>query len=205
MVKIMASDIKIRGLLKKYGLLGSCRLLRDVILTKCFLRQARLIRAPFYIRNVGTLNGAQGMLAGPRLILDILDTDAVLTIGRNLCVNHAVHIAVMMRVTIGDDVLMASGVYISDHSHGAYQGKGQSSPNIPPNLRTIECKPVVIGDNCWLGENVCVLPGVTIGRGVIVGAGAIVVNDIPEYCIVAGIPAKIIKRWDAESLSWNRV
>ena len=57
-------------------------------------------------------------------------------------------------------------------------------------------KPIVIGDDSWMGGNCCVLPGVTIGKRVIVGAGAVVTKDVPDDAVVAGNPAKIIKMID---------
>jgi acetyltransferase-like isoleucine patch superfamily enzyme len=176
-----------------------------LVCTKLIIRRATILRRPLHFRNAGRLVGANQMIAGPNLILDVLAPDAVLTIGDRLVVNHAVHIGCMQSVTIGNDVLMASGVYVSDHSHGSYTGDNQSPPTMPPNKRPIVCKPVVIGDNCWLGERVCVLPGVTIGSGTIVGANAVVTNDLPENCIAVGIPAKVIKVWDAASSTWASV
>ena len=61
---------------------------------------------------------------------------------------------------------------------------------------------MVIGDNVWLGEKVAVLPGVRIGHGVVVGAGAVVTRDVPDHCIVAGVPARVIKRYDFERQQW---
>lgn len=56
-----------------------------------------------------------------------------------------------------------------------------------------EEKPVVIGDDVWIGERVLILPGVHIGNGCIVAAGAVVTHDASDYAVVAGVPAKIIK------------
>jgi lipopolysaccharide O-acetyltransferase len=64
----------------------------------------------------------------------------VVKIGKDVKVNKDVHIAAIEKVTIGDRVLIASGVYISDHSHGAYSGDQQSSPLIPPNDRPLVAK-----------------------------------------------------------------
>jgi acetyltransferase-like isoleucine patch superfamily enzyme len=55
-------------------------------------------------------------------------------------------------------------------------------------------RPVVIGDDCWIGGNVVILPGVTIGRGVTVGAMSVVTKDVPDFCVVMGAPAKVVKR-----------
>ena len=53
--------------------------------------------------------------------------------------------------------------------------------------------PIVVGDNCWFGANVSVMPGVTIGSGCVIAAGSVVTHDIPENSMIAGVPAKVIK------------
>ena len=98
---------------------------------------------------------------------------------------------------------MASRVFISDTNHGEYSGLEQSLPSEAPNGRKLIYKNVIIGNNVWIGENVVVLPGVKIGNGVIIGAGAIVTKNIPDNCIVAGNPARIIKRY-SEINKWER-
>ena len=64
-------------------------------------------------------------------------------------------------------------------------------------------KPVIIGDDVWIGGRVIILPGVTIGNGAIVGAGAVVTRDVPEYAIVGGVPAKVIKMRTQNSAHLN--
>ena len=81
---------------------------------------------------------------------------------------------------------------ITDNSHGRFC---EQELNIPPNRRPIYSKgPVVIGNNVWLGEKSSIMPGVKIGNGVVVAANAVVTHDVPDNCIVAGVPAKIIKQ-----------
>lgn len=60
-------------------------------------------------------------------------------------------------------------------------------------------KPITIGEDCWIGGNVVVLPGVTIGRGVTVGAGSVVTKDVEDYVVVAGNPARVIRRLENPS------
>lgn len=91
-------------------------------------------------------------------------------------------------------MLMASNIFISDNSHGSYDGD-PSLPDMAPDDRKIVTKPVHIGDNVWIGEGAAVMPGVTIGNGVIIGANAVVTHDVPDNVIVAGVPAKPIKRF----------
>ena len=120
-----------------------------------------------------------------------------------MIVNENVHIAATHSVTIGDDVLMASRIYISDHHHGNYSGEVQSSPDMTPKDRplTADAK-VVIGDRVWIGEMVSVLAGVTIGEGCIIGSGSVVSKDIPPHCIAVGSPARVIKRFDFMENKW---
>ncbi len=189
----------------KYGIFGASKLIIQVLLTQLFRRPFKLLRRPYYIRCVGNVVGGKGLIAGPGLIIDVLQKNACLILGNNIRANHRLHIGCVENVVIGNDVLIASNVYISDHSHGSYVGEDQSEPDVIPNVRTICSKPIFIGDNCWLGENVSVLPGVTIGYGSIIGAGSVVTKDIPSKCIAVGAPAKVIKKWDDVKRRWDLV
>lgn len=116
--------------------------------------------------------------------------------GRNCKINDRVHISAHESIVIGDNVLMASNIFISDNSHGSY-GADPSLPDIAPDDREIVTKPVRIGDNVWIGEGAAVMPGVTVGSGVIIGANAVVTHNVPDNTIVAGAPAKPIKQFTA--------
>ena len=118
-------------------------------------------------------------------------------IGNNVIVNTDVHIGCINKVVIGNGVLMASRIYISDHSHGHI---GESELVIPPTERKLFSKgPIIIKDNVWIGEGVCIMPGVTIGENSIIGANAVVTKDVPPNVVAAGIPAKIIKQFKIDN------
>lgn len=187
---------------KRYSFLGIFILILNICYTKVFWPKFKLLRIPFHIRNQGKIIGGCDLISGRGLIIDILSTSACLRLGKNIRLSNNVHIGCIKSVSIGDDVLIASNVYISDHSHGVYKNKSQSNPLVPPNLRPLSSSEVRIGDRCWLGENVCVLQGVTIGSGSVIGAGAVVTSDIPENSIAFGVPARVAKRWNAENLEW---
>lgn len=89
-------------------------------------------------------------------------------------------------VTIGDDCFVGPNVSIYTACH--------STDPAERNSRREWAEPVTIGNNVWIGGNVTILPGVTIGDNVTIGAGAVVTKDIPADVVVAGNPAKIIKR-----------
>ncbi len=106
------------------------------------------------------------------------------------------HIGAINRVEIHDHVLIASRVYISDHSHGETR---LEDLRISPHDRPVVSKgPVVIESHVWLGEGVCVMPGVRIGHHSVVGANAVVTRDVPPYSVAAGCPARIVKSFSAE-------
>jgi len=190
------------SLFKSMGLLSFTRLALDLFFTKVFFPKARIIRRPYYIRNKGKFIFGKGFSSGPGLIIDILSKEAKLEIGYNFMAYHNLHIGTLEKVSIGDRVLVASGVYISDHSHGNYSDEIQSSPLEAPVERTLFSSPIKISDDVWLGERVTILPGVSIGKGTIVGAGAVVTSNLPDYVIAIGVPAKVVKEFNFEKKKW---
>ena len=96
------------------------------------------------------------------------------------------------QIIVEDGVLTGKWVTIVDNNHGETD---RVSLRMPPLSRTIVSKgPVVIKTNVWLGDKVTVLPGVTIGEGAVVAANSVVTRNVPPFCVVAGIPAKVIKQ-----------
>ena len=111
-----------------------------------------------------------------------------LIIGENVYIGSNVQINAWESVIIDDDCLISDRVYISDANHNS------SELNLPIKEQGDSfIKAVFIGSGSWIGINVCILPGVNIGKGVIVGANSVVSKDIPDYAVVGGVPAKIIK------------
>lgn len=115
----------------------------------------------------------------------------IVIIGNNVTINPFSHIACVNKIIIGNNVLIASKVLITDHSHG--NTKIQDLKISPSKRNLISKGPVIIEDNVWIGENVVIMSGVKIGVGAIIGANSLVLSDIPSFSIVGGIPARIIK------------
>ena len=129
-----------------------------------------------------------------------------LIIGDRVSVGEYVHIGCNNSVVIGNDVLMGSKIYITDHNHGVYRGENADSPELPPAKRCLtEGEHVEICDRCWIGEFVTILPGITIGEGCIIGSHSTVTHNIPANSIAVGSPARVVKVWDESMGVWNRV
>ena len=121
-------------------------------------------------------------------------------IGRNCYICYYLTILNASSVTIGDNVLLASHVLISSENHGM-----DPELKLPYMSQPLESKPVVIGDGCWIGEKVCILPGVTIGKKCVIGAGSVVTKSVPDYSLAVGNPAKVIKKYNFNTHSWDKV
>ena len=106
------------------------------------------------------------------------------------------HLYATQCITIRKNALLANHVYISDNLHG-YDDITKPIAKQPIK----QCAPVVIGENSWIGENVCII-GASVGKNSVVGANSVVTHDIPDFCVAAGAPAKIIKTYDAEQHMW---
>lgn len=113
--------------------------------------------------------------------------DASIHIGEYTSIQPYAHLAAAAKLIIGHHVLMGSRVFITDHDHDfadLHTHVGQQRLNVCP---------VCIEDFVWLGENVVVLKGVTIGHHAVIGANSVVTRDIPPYAIAAGAPARVIR------------
>jgi lipopolysaccharide O-acetyltransferase len=195
------------NLLKTYGYWGTVRLLIDFILTKLMFRDARIIRQPIYVRGKANINWGKRLTTGVGVRLDVFceDDKPRLIFGKDVQLNDHVHIGVIERVEIGNDVLIASRVFISDHNHGSYSSPDSASwPSTPPQQRPLFSKPVFIGDRVWIGEQVSILPGVSIGEGAVIGAGSVVTRDVPANSVVVGNPARVVRVFDSVSGTWLR-
>lgn len=194
-------------LIGKYGLLGLISTLIDWILTKIFFPKARLIRFPFVCRHKISINLGRNLTTGRNCRIEATSSAAIkkIMLGDNIELNDNVHITGKGSVIVGNNVLIASKVYISDCCHGGYGGDYHSEPETIPKVRDLTQKNVVIEDNVWLGENVCVLPGSHIGFGSIIGANSTVIGFIPKNCIAVGSPAKVIKAYNPKLKQWAKI
>jgi acyl-[acyl carrier protein]--UDP-N-acetylglucosamine O-acyltransferase len=113
--------------------------------------------------------------------------DPVIRIGDGTCLAGDCVISAAREVVIEDHVLIARNVYIADHSH---RFTDREKPILQQGVDKIA--PVRIGRGAWLGQNVVVCPGVTIGRGAVIGANSVVKENVPDFAIAAGAPARVV-------------
>ena len=110
----------------------------------------------------------------------------LITLGKNVFINHACSFLDMGGITIEDDVLIGPKVNLITENH----------PLDPADRQALLLKPILIKRNAWIGAAATILPGVTIGENAVVAAGAVVSKDVPANSVVGGVPAKFIKTID---------
>jgi len=195
--------------IETYGLLGVIKMLWSLLYTKMFFPDARIIRLPIDIRGKKFIHFGKNLTTGIGCRIEAIpffSKKTMIRFGKDIEINDYVHIAAISSVIIGDNVLIASKVFISDIGHGTYSGNVQHDyPDIPPRDRPLTAKAVVIEDNVWIGESVSILPGVIIGKGTIVGANSVVSKSLPPYVIAVGAPAKPIKKYNQITQKWEAI
>lgn len=113
-----------------------------------------------------------------------LSGDPEISIGNNFYLNAYCHL--LGNIIIGDDVMIGPKTVIWGRDHGMQMG-------LPMKQQPHSKADIVISDDVWIAANVTILKGVKIGKGAVIGAGAVVTKDVPEYAIVVGNPARVVK------------
>jgi acetyltransferase-like isoleucine patch superfamily enzyme len=155
------------------------------------------IRFPASIHNPKFIELGNNFKAEKGLILEAFDRygedgfSPKVIVGDNCSFGYHCHIGCINKIEIGNNLLAASNIFMSDHSHGENSLK---EAFIAPIKRRLSSKgPIKIGNNVWIGECVMILSGVTIGDRCVIGANSVVTCDIPSNSIAAGNPAKVLR------------
>lgn len=173
-------------------------------ITKGFRNWGKSYIAPFVCNLVGVkyISVGHNTFLGKNIQLTAWDHfqgeqfQPEIVIGNGCTIRDDSHITAIQSVRIGNNVLTGTHILITDNSHGA---SVLGLAEIAPSKRPLYSKgPVIIEDNVWIGEKASIMPGVHVGRGAIIAANSVVTKNVPPYCVVAGIPAKIVKNMGIE-------
>jgi len=144
-----------------------------------------------------TLIGALVSLSAGMVPGQDLGPVPVLQIGDRCVIGRGSHIVAHHSLVIGDDVFTGPYVYITDQNHG------YADPDMPIGRQMPSNAAVQIGSGSWLGAGAVVLPGACIGRNVVIAAGSVVRGTVPDRCVVAGVPARVVREYTAGQ-GWSR-
>lgn len=132
----------------------------------------------------------------------ICDYGCNIHIGNNVSINMNCTLVDCNKITIGNNVLIASNVQMYTATHPV-ELADRLTPNWDSESGEYFCRtyalPITIGDGCWIGGGVIILPGVTIGNGTVIGAGSIVTKDIPDNCLAVGNPCRVVRKINEEN------
>jgi acetyltransferase-like isoleucine patch superfamily enzyme len=138
--------------------------------------------------GAGTMIGSHVSLSAGMVPGQDLGAQPVVRIGNGCVIGRGSHIVAHYSIVIGDDVFTGPNVYITDQNHG------YADPDVPIGRQWPINAAVTIGQGSWLGAGAIILPGASIGRNVVVAAGSVVRGRIPDRCVVAGVPAKVVRQ-----------
>ncbi len=156
--------------------------------TQCAKANAKLPSDPSYVADLEELFGRK--LDDVHIIPPfICDFGNRVKFGKGVFINHSAILSASGGIEFEEGVMAAPGLKIATINHDMYD-----------RHFTYTYAKVVIKKNAWLGLNVTICPGVTIGKYAVVAAGAVVTKDVPDYAVVGGVPAKVIKMLDPDKM-----
>jgi acetyltransferase-like isoleucine patch superfamily enzyme len=144
----------------------------------------------FIGRDSQIMLGAERAAPGPQIVF-----------GRGTSINRRALIVAVNEIVFGEYVLTAPGIYVADSSH-EYRNVG-----VPVTMQGLEPSSgrVHVGDHAWIGIHVAIVGNLSIGRGAVIGANAVVTRSIPDYCIAAGQPARVVRAYDDRPQAWVKI
>lgn len=152
--------------------------------------------------NRGTITLDNSAIIRPSTRVYAGNSRSLIILGNGTEIGEHSTISSCNRIVFGKNVLTGPHVFVADHNH-EYR-----NPTIPISKQGLKCSTtdeVFVGDGTWIGTNVVIVGNVHIGKNCVIGANSVVTKDIPDYSVAAGIPAKVIKRYDFEKNKWLRV
>lgn len=156
--------------------------------TLCAKANAKMPDDPTYVADLEELFGRK--LEDVRILTPFTcDFGNRVKFGKGVFINHSAILSASGSIEFEDGIMAAPGLKIATINHDMYD-----------RHLTYTYGKVIVKKNAWLGLNVTICPGVTIGKYAVVGAGAVVTKDVPNYAVVGGVPAKVIKMLDPDKM-----
>ncbi len=125
-----------------------------------------------------------GMVPGQEMV-----SNPVVSIGQRCMIGRGSHIVGHFGIEIGDDVITGPYIYMTDQNHG------YEDPTVPIREQWPTDKPVSVGSGTWIGTGVTILPGACVGANCVIAANSVVTGVFPDRCLIAGVPAKIMREF----------
>jgi len=156
------------------------------------------IGKPIFIGNFKRIFIGKRVRIFPGARMEVIGNDASIVFEENISIGQNLHIISATNLTIGKNTTIAENVFITSIEHN-YQ---EIDVHIMEQNNIIaETK---IGENCFIGYGAVIQAGTILGKQCIVGANAVVRGHFPPYCVIVGIPARIVKRYDETSMKWRK-
>ena len=173
------------------------------LFVKCFygsIGKHSYIGKPVYIQNPKKIFIGDKVRIYPGMRAELVENSASIKIGDNTSIGQNFHIvSYNNELLIGKNTTISANVFISDVDH-TYSETGVHVLDQKLRYRSTE-----IGENCFIGYGAVILPGTKLGKQCIVGANAVVKGEFPDYCVIIGCPAKIVKIYNSETQKWEKV
>lgn len=125
----------------------------------------------------------------------------MISIGDGVWMNKRCYLSAANEIVVGNHAIFAPNVYLAD---SAYEYREVGVPIMKQGLASVGNR-IVVGEHAWLGINAAVYGNVTIGKGSVIGANSVVTKSIPDYCVAAGQPAKVVRAYDDRNDAWTRI
>ncbi|RZJ99393.1 MAG: acyltransferase [Flavobacterium sp.] len=156
------------------------------------------IGKPIILKGIKNIFIGKNVRIFPNVRLETHGKYGKITIGSNVAIAQNVHITSGTDLKIGDSSTILANVFITNIDHDYEQ------INVHILKQEYLIKKTTIGENCYIGMGSCIQAGTNLGRQCIVGANSVVRGDFKDYTVLAGVPAKSIKRYDFENKIWKR-
>lgn len=158
------------------------------------------IGRPAYIKNYRKIFIGRRVRIYPGARLEVLSADAQIRIGNNVSIGQNLHIVAYDKepLVIGCNTTLSANVFITNTEH-TYELLDVHIMDQP-----LVNKPTIVGENCFLGYGAVIQAGTILGRQCVVGANAVVKGEFPDYSVIVGAPARVVKRYDTSLQIWRK-